>query len=128
VLIELQRVLQAALASDKPLEVLREGARGLPAEARAIVERIDSDGFVVSSLLVRKLRFERICRGDTALEEWFDREPASFTEIFRAYNQEVPPREFFPQPEALAFREFLRRKGITAPGSKELPAGPAREG
>ena len=111
-LIELQRVLQAALASDAPLDTLREGARDLSAEARTILERIDLDGFVVSSLLVRKLRFERICRGDTALERWFDRDPAGFTEIFRVYNREVPPREFFPQPEAAAFRDFLRRKGI----------------
>jgi hypothetical protein len=113
-LTELQRVLQAALASDTPLETLRDAARGLPAEAQAIVASIDPDGFVVSSLLVRKLRFERICRGDILLEQWFEREPARFTEAFRVYNREVPPREFFPQPEAAAFRDFLKRKGITA--------------
>jgi hypothetical protein len=111
-LIELQRVLQAALTSDTPLETLRDGARGLPDEARKIVETIDADGFLVSSLLVRKLRFERICRGDTSLERWFEREPGRFTELFRAYNREVPPREFFPQPEARAFRDFLRSKGV----------------
>jgi hypothetical protein len=116
-LIELQRVLQAALASDTPLETLREAARGLPAEARALLEQLDPDGFVVGSLLVRKLRFERICRGDSTLERWFDRDPAGFTEIFRVYNKEVPPREFFPQPEAAAFRDFLRRKGIPVPES-----------
>src|SRR5947207_13719463 len=66
-LIELQRVLQAALASDTPLDSLREAVRGLPAEARAILERVDPEGFVVGSLLVRKLRFERICRGDSAM-------------------------------------------------------------
>lgn len=112
-LIELQRVLQAALHSDAPLETLRDGARGLPDAARKILDAVDPDGFVVSSLLVRKLRFERICRGDTALERWFEREPARFTELFRAYNREVPPREYFPQPEARAFREFLRSKGVT---------------
>ena len=116
-LIELQRVLQAALASDTPLDTLREAARGLPAEAKAILERMDPDGFVVGSLLVRKLRFERICRGDTAMERWFDRDPARFTEVFRVYNKEVPPREFFPQSEAAAFRDFLRRKGIPVPES-----------
>jgi hypothetical protein len=115
-LIELQRVLQTALASDTPLDALREADRGLPAEARAILERMDPDGFVVASLLVRKLRFERICRGDKALECWFDRDPGGFTEIFRVYNREVPPWEFFPQPEAAAFRDFLRLKGLCVPG------------
>jgi hypothetical protein len=114
-LIELQRVLQAALASDAPLDALREGARGLPAEARRVLETVDLDGFVVSSLLVRKLRFERICRGDTRLERWFELEPARFTEAFRRYNREVPPREFFPQPEASLFRAFLRDQGIELP-------------
>jgi hypothetical protein len=117
VLIELQRVLQAALASDTPLDTLREATRELPAEARAILDRMDLEGFVVGSLLVRKLRFERICRGDEALERWFDRDPGGFTEIFRVYNREVPPREFFPQPEAAAFRDFLKRKGIPVPQS-----------
>lgn len=115
-LIELQRVLQAALSSDAPLETLRRESRHLPDAARAALERMDPDGFVVSSLLVRKLRFERICRGDSALERWFEREPARFTEIFREYNREVPPREFFPQPEARAFRDFLQRKGYAEPG------------
>jgi len=119
-LIELQRVLQAALASDTPLETLRDAARDLSPEARAIVDSIDPEGFVVSSLLVRKLRFERICIGDAALQEWFDREPARFTELFRAYNKEVPSREFFPQPEARAFRRFLGKKGLNFPEKESL--------
>jgi hypothetical protein len=117
-LIELQRVLQAALTSDAPLEALRSAANGLPPEVRAVLDRLDPDGFVVSSLLVRKLRFERICRGDSAMERWFEREPARFTEIFREYNRDVPPREFFPQLEAQAFREFLRQKGHPEPGGE----------
>jgi len=82
-----------------------------------ILDRMNPEGFIVSSLLVRKLRFERICRGDSAMEQWFDRDPARFTEIFREYNRDVPPREFFPQPEAAAFRDFLRRKEIPLPES-----------
>ena len=117
-LIELQRVLQAALTSDAPLEVLRSAAGGLPPEVRAVLDRLDPDGFLVSSLLVRKLRFERICRGDSAMERWFEREPARFTEIFREYNRDVLPREFFPQLEARAFREFLRQRGHPEPGGE----------
>lgn len=113
---ELARVLQAALASDTPLESLRDLGRGLPAEARALLEKVDPDGFVVTSLLVRKLRFERICRGDSAMEDWFVREPARFAEVFREYNRDVAPREFFPQEEARAFRDFLGRKGYSEAG------------
>jgi hypothetical protein len=109
-LIELQRLLQRALADDAPLERLREGAPGLPAEARALVDRIDPDGFLLTSLLVRKLRFEKLCRGDETLERWFERDPEGFTRAFRVYNREVEPRPFFPRDEARAFREFLARR------------------
>lgn len=112
-LIELERVLQAALASDTPIDTLRESSRGLSPEALAFLERLDPEGFIVASLLVRKLRFERICRGDAELEQGFGRDPAGFTELFRLYNKEVPARAFFPQPEAAAFRDFLSRKGRT---------------
>jgi hypothetical protein len=115
-LIELQRVLQSALASDTPLQTLREAAALLPEDLRAVLDRIEPDGFVVTSLLVRKLRFERICTGDRDIERWFERDPAGFTEIFRAYTREIPSREFFPQPEALAFRAFLISKGLAVPG------------
>ena len=111
-LTDLQRVLQAALASDTPLETLRESARFLPAEARAMVDRIDPDGFVVTSLLVRKLRFERICRGDPEMVRWFEREPARFTEIFRHNSRSVPPRAYFPEEEARMFLDWLTEAGL----------------
>ncbi len=116
-LTDLQRVLQKALASDAPLETLREAARGLPPAARAALDRIDSEGLIVAGLLVRKLRFDRLCAGDRRLEAWFDRDPARFTEIFRAYNRAVLPRVFFPEEEARAFFHYLNGQGITVPGS-----------
>ena len=114
-LIDLQRVLQRALASDEPLETLRQASRHLPPAARATLDRIDPEGLVLTSLLVRKLRFERLCSGDRTLEAWFDRDPAGFTGIFRAYNRAVPPREYFPREEARAFFAYLSEQGIAVP-------------
>lgn len=112
VLSDLESVLLAALSDDAPWLRLQCESSRLPAEDRARLERIDRDGFVITSLLVRKLRFERICRGDRELEEWFGEEPERFTEAFRAYNRDVPPREYFPRPEAATFRAYLEKHGL----------------
>ena len=114
-LTDLQGAILRALASDAPNETLRREAESLAPEDRAFIDGMDAEGFLLSSLLVRKLRFERICRGDTPMEEWFEREPARFTEVFRAYNREVPPTEFFPRQEALAFREYGMKKNLSGP-------------
>jgi len=107
-LIDLQRALQQALASESPVETLRAAALG--PEDRALADGIPADNLILAGLLVRKLRFERLCQGDERIEAWFDRDPAGFTEVFNAYHRAVPPREFFPQPEARAFREYLSSK------------------
>ena len=112
---DVQRVLARALASNEPLETLEREAGALSGEDRAAIDALDSEHFLLSSLLVRKLRFERICRGDTKSEEWFGRDPEGFTKAFQAYNAEVPPVEFFPRPEALAFRAWCKMKGIVNP-------------
>ena len=109
---DLQRVLARALTSNAPLETLKREAATLTPEERALLDRMGEDRFLLTSLLVRKLRFERICRGDTKAEEWFARDPEAFTEAFRAYNAEVPPMEFFPRLEALAFRAWCKKRGI----------------
>jgi len=116
-LIDLQRVLQKALSSDAPLDVLRRESETLAPEDRALVDRLSADGFRIASFLVRKLRFERICRADSTMEEWFEREPARVTELFREYNRDVPPREFFPHEEARAFRDWLNSRGIRTFGA-----------
>ena len=114
---DLQRVLLRALASNEPMETLRKEAEGLRAEDRAVVDGLNPEGFLLTSLLVRKLRFERICRGDTKAEEWFVREPERFTDAFRAYTADVPPTEFFPRLEALAFRDWCGKHGFVNPDS-----------
>lgn len=83
---------------------------------------IDEDGFVLTSLLIQKLRFERICRGSKRVEQWFDRDPESFTQSFRAYNAEVPPTEYFPRQEADAFVAWCVKKGTLPPPSASTKA------
>lgn len=109
---DLQRALARALTSNTPLETLRQEAAGLSAEERALLDGVGADRFLLTGLLVRKLRFERICRGDTKAEEWFAREPERFTEAFEAYNAEVPSTEFFPRLEAQAFRAWCAKRGF----------------
>lgn len=105
-LIDLQRRLLRALHSEAPLETLR-------AEDPTLAARIDPDGFVLTSLLVRKLRFERLCRADSRIEAWFDRDPAGFMDVYRAYVADVEPRASFPKHEADAFHGWCRRTGRT---------------
>ncbi len=114
---DLQRALARALTGEAPLDVLRAAAASLSEEERAWIAAIDADGLRLTGYLVRKLRFERICRGDTAAERWFERDPASFVRAFKAYNAEIPPVEIFPRPEAAAFRAWCGKNGFGEPGA-----------
>ncbi len=120
-LIELERALARAMASNEPLDTLKREAAALPADARALLERADPDGVRLGQLLVSKLRFERICRGDKRFEAWFERDPKAFTDAFKRYNVEVPPREYFPQQEAEAFLAWLERVAPPLPPEFEAP-------
>lgn len=104
-----QQVLIEALLSDDPAARLRLGlqsADGLSDQERSWLERIDIDGLILSSLLVKKLRFERMTRADPALGELFEQQPAEFMRQFRAYVSAVPPTVYFPGQEALLFRQW----------------------
>jgi len=86
-------------------------------------EGVDPDGLELTRLIVKKLRFELIVRGDAKMDAWFDLEPASFTDAFRAYDREVPPRSWFPREEAEKFRAWCRENNFTIKGpsaSKEI--------
>ena len=60
----------------------------------------------MTALLVQKLRFERILRGDPELRRAFDDDPESFARQLQRYLRAVPARALFPTEEAHAFREF----------------------
>ena len=95
-----------ALHADDPLSALACEAEALAPADREAALAASGDGFVLTSLLVKKLRFEAIVRGDRVFEQWFERDPRGFTEAFRRYAAEVPPREYFPSAEAAAFRAW----------------------
>ncbi|MBI3820391.1 MAG: hypothetical protein HY286_17000 [Planctomycetes bacterium] len=116
---ELYHSLLRALLADDPIAALRVERELLQNDDRAAVERIlnndrERDGFILSSLLVKKLRFERVYRADDRLAAWFDRDPAAFAAAFREYHQSTPPVEYFGRPEARGFIQFLSSRGLDA--------------
>jgi uncharacterized protein YeaO (DUF488 family) len=123
VLADLQKALLRALIDNDPLPALKREAASLSPEDRALVERIDPDGFALSALIVKKLRFERLTRGSDAVDAWFNRDPAGFAEVFKRYNAEVPPEEYFPAGEIVAFKAWCGRSGLELDGTRK--AGPA---
>jgi hypothetical protein len=110
-LANLQRALTRALVGEDPWGALLREREALSPADRALVDRIDRDGFVLTSLLVRKLRFERLCRGDRAFERTFESDPRDTTEAFRAYDTARPPTSPFPSAEARAWNARTPRDG-----------------
>jgi hypothetical protein len=79
------------------------------------LEGADPDGVELARLIVKKLRFELIARGDSAMEAWFDRDPEAFTTAFKAYDALVPPRSWFPREEAEKFRQWCMENRLYEP-------------
>ncbi|MBY0525740.1 MAG: hypothetical protein K2R98_20210 [Gemmataceae bacterium] len=104
-----QRLLLDALLSDDPPAALRRqlaSADELSDQERAWLERIDPDGLILTSLLVKKLRFERLTRSDVDMNELFERAPEEFMRLFQAYAAAVPPTVYFPGEEANKYRQW----------------------
>ncbi len=79
-------------------------------------EGVDADGLQLTRLIVKKLRFELIARGDSEMEAWFDRDPAAFTAAFKIYDRVIPPRSWFPREEAVKFRDWCRANSLSPRG------------
>jgi hypothetical protein len=104
-----QRLLLDALLSDDPPATLRQllaKTADLPAQERAWLERIDADGLILTSLMLRKLRFERLTRSDGDMSKLFERQPEEFVRLFEAYTAAVPPTVYFPGEEATEYRRW----------------------
>ena len=108
---DVQRVLIAALLADDPEAELRVRLvdEALSSDERRSLEAIPPDGLRLSSLIVKKLRFERLVRGDSDLERLFAERPEEFMRVFRDYAKAVPPCAYFPQEEGRLFRASTER-------------------
>ena len=78
----------------------------LTEQERAWLERLDEDGLILTGLMVKKLRFERLTRGDRTLADLFERDAKRFMELYRAYNAAVPPTACLPGHEAELYRQW----------------------
>ncbi len=102
----LARALHAAdPAAELVLAVARAGDR-LTAEERSWLLAADRDGLAVTSIIVKRLRFERALRGDPSLEAELERDPAAFAERWKRFAAAVPPLARSDAEEARAFRAF----------------------
>jgi hypothetical protein len=104
-----EKLLARAITAPDPVAALRAASRDrtLPADLRRRLAAADEDGVRLSALLVARLRFERLLRGSRSAEDWYDSDPATFTEAFRRYHASTPPTAFFPQAEAALFAAWL---------------------
>jgi len=108
VLGELQAALVACCAAEDPAAALAE-ARASHPELAPWLGTVDVEGLRLTALLIRKLRFERIVRGDPNLAARFEADPSGFTAILKEYLAAESPSCVFPEDEAERFRRFLAR-------------------
>ena len=102
-------VTRLVLSRDPVAELGRlRRSRAVPAALRRRLAQADVDGVVLTSLLVARLRFERLLRGSPAAEAWFDDDAPGFAAAFKRYHTEVPPTAFFPPDEADLFESWRR--------------------
>lgn len=110
VLADLQRVLLRALRHPDPTAALRaQLARGdcpLTAEERAWLAAVGDDGLRLTRLLVRKLRLQRLLRGDASVAAAMAADPVTFARQFASYDAAVPLSAVTPAEEAEAFRSY----------------------
>ena len=105
---DLQERMVDALYGENPAEDLQKIIKDFeddPAE----LTTVQDDGWHLSHLLLMKLRFERLTRGNPALMEEFEQNPAAFTERFKEYHNAVKPNVFFPAEEAELYQEWLNQ-------------------
>lgn len=117
----LETVLQLigdALLHNSPRERLATSRDSitLSSHNRAVINDLHIDGFVLSGLIVSKLRFERVVRGKPENYDLFLSDEETFTQVFKAYNEAVTPDCYFPIEEAHKFSNYM---DLQAEGGKE---------
>ncbi|MEZ6195323.1 MAG: DUF692 family protein [Planctomycetota bacterium] len=100
----LQRAVAERIADSDAFDDLLRAE--LPEAAREALSHLDAEGYRLTSLIVRKLRFERMCLVDTAFAERFETEPEATIEDWEAFVREVPHRAVFPHEDAQAYHRW----------------------
>jgi hypothetical protein len=113
-LIQFEALLAKIVCDPDPIQARSKiiQSEALPLAQRELLASIDEDGLRMTSLLVTKLRFERLLRGSAPAEEWFEADPKDFAQAFKQYHKEVPPTAFFPQEEAKLFRVWCEQEEV----------------
>ena len=105
---DLQRLLVRALRQPDPRQWLQaQVVRAdcpLSAEERAMLAALPEDGLRLTRFLVRKLRLQRLVRGDAEAARRSREDPTGLARTFAAYDAEAPARDVFPEDEARSFR------------------------
>ena len=104
-----ERVFARAFASRAAAAVLRAARadESVPRELRDALARIDETGVRLTSLIVTRVRFERLLHGSARAVRWFEDDPSAFAAAFKRYQDEVAPTAAFPPDEARAFDAWV---------------------
>lgn len=109
---DMQQLLQQALLSDDPVAILEQMAKEVPLseEERAHLAHIEANGILLTSLLITKLRFERLTGASEELLHLFQNDPKQFIDLFNQYQKESKPTAYFPEQEAILFEQWLQNR------------------
>ncbi len=112
----LESLMAAALREEDPVAGFRAAAEDgeLTEELRRAVQSAAPEGIRIASLLVARLRFERLMNGSVEADGWFERDPKGFTAAFRRYHREVAPREVWARGEGESFATWADEHGLGA--------------
>ncbi|MCA8971373.1 MAG: DUF692 family protein [Planctomycetes bacterium] len=105
----LSKFVVGALVDPDPMSRLELPPRTLSDDSLGALATMDSDGFAVTGLVVRKLRFERLYRACDEARRAFDTDPGAFVEMFESYERQVPATAWFPEEEAVLFEHWLEQ-------------------
>lgn len=108
-LAEFETQLAAALCSSDPAAARRSLGENADVQAliRGGIQHLSEDGFRIASLLIARLRFERLSHGSRAAGAAFAHDPRAFAEQFRRYHAAVPCSATTPTEEAALFEAWL---------------------
>ena len=111
---DMQSLLLRALQQPDPRGFLQteleRPEHALSPEERRMLAAISDDGLRLTRLLMRKLRIERLLRGDAAMAALCRTDPAEFARLFAIYEAATPPRAFFPTDEAQQFAAWRAQR------------------